>query len=264
MTDAVPVADGFVPDLLRDRVAFVTGASGGLGRHFADVLARHGARVVLAARRMAELDRAVGEIEAGGGRAYAVALDVRDAASVSRAVQSAQQSAGPIDILVNNSGVVISKPALHTTDEEWQGVIDTNLSGAFRVARAVGAAMRERKRGGCIVNIASVLSFRVAKQVSAYIASKAGLLRLSEALALEFAPYGIRVNAIAPGYVETDLNRDFLRSPDGQKIAKRVPMQRFVQASELDGALLLLVSDAGRFMTGSTITVDGGHSLTSI
>ncbi len=264
MTATAPVADGFLPDLLRDRVAFVTGASSGLGRHFADVLARHGARVVLAARRSGELERAVQEIEAADGHAYAVALDVRDPASVDEAVRVAQQVAGPIAILVNNSGVAITRPALHTSDDEWQRVIDTNLSGAFRVARAVGAAMREGKRGGAIVNIASILSFRVAKQVSAYIASKAGLLRLSEALALELAPYGIRVNAIAPGYVETDLNRDFLRSPDGEAIAKRVPMRRFGQAEDLDGALLLLVSDAGRFITGSTITVDGGHSLSSI
>jgi NAD(P)-dependent dehydrogenase (short-subunit alcohol dehydrogenase family) len=264
MTDTQPAGDAFVPDLLRDRVALVTGASSGLGRHFADVLARHGAPVVLAARRMAELERAAAEIASAGGHAHAVTMDVRDAASVDAAVHAAERDAGPIAILVNNSGVAVTKPALLTTDEEWSRVIDTNLTGAFRVARAVGAAMRERKQGGAMVNIASVLSFRVAKQVSAYTASKAGLLRLTEALALELASYGIRVNAIAPGYVETDLNRDFLRSPDGEAIAKRVPMRRFGQAPDLDGALLLLASDAGRYMTGTTITVDGGHSLTAI
>ncbi len=249
------------PGTLHGQTALVTGASSGLGRHFALLLAQHGAKVVLAARRIAELEEVVGEIAGTGGEAFAVPLDVRDPAQVLTAVSSAAAQAGPIDVLVNNSGVAITRPALHTTEEEWQRVLDTNLSGAFRVARAVAASMREHRRGGAIVNIASILGYRVAKQVAVYAASKAALIKLTEALALEFAGYGIRVNALAPGYVETDLNREFLHSDDGQALARRVPMGRFGMPEDLDGALLLLASSAGRYMTGTTITVDGGHSL---
>ncbi len=248
-------------DLLQGQTALVTGASSGLGRHFARLLARHGAQVVVAARRMPELEQVVAEIAREGGRAHAVPLDVRDPAAVIAGVASAASAAGPIDILINNSGVAITKPVLHTTEEEWQRVLDTNLSGAFRMARAVAAALREQKRGGAIVNIASILGYRVAKQVAAYAASKAALIKLTEALALEFAAYGIRVNALAPGYVETELNRTFLQSDDGQALGRRVPMRRFGVPSDLDGALLLLASSAGSYMTGTTITVDGGHSL---
>lgn len=251
----------FTPDLLRDRTALVTGASSGLGRHFARVLAAHGARVVATARRVPELESLVREITQCGGLAHAVALDVRDGASVEAAVQGAGELAGRIDLLVNNSGVAITKPALHTSDDEWERVLDTNLTGAFRMSRAVGQAMRSAGQGGAIVNIASIVGRRVAKQIAAYAASKAALISLTEALALEFAAYGIRVNAIAPGYVETDLNRDFLRSADGEALGRRIPLKRFGQPQDLDGALLLLASDAGRYMTGATITVDGGHSL---
>ena len=251
----------FVPDLLEGRVALVTGASGGLGRHFAAVLARHGATVVAAARRLPELEALVAAIMADGGRAHAVALDVRDPASVERAIAAAVGVAGTPDIVVNNSGVAVTKPALQTTEDDWQRVLDTNLSGAFRVARDAAKAMVAAGRGGVIVNIASVLGYRVAKAVPAYVASKAALIRLTEALALELAPHGIRVNAIAPGYVETEINGDFLRSPAGEAIAKRVPLRRFGTPADLDGALLLLTSDAGAFMTGSTVTVDGGHAI---
>jgi len=251
----------FTPDLLRGRVALVTGASSGLGRHFAQVLARHGANVVIAARRADALASLAAELAATGVKAYPVSLDVRDPAGVTRAVAEAVAQAGRIDILVNNAGVALTKPALQTEDDEWRSVVDTNLDGAFRVARAVAKTMADAKSGGAIVNIASILGFRVTKQVSAYIAAKAGLLRLSEALAAEWAMHGIRVNAIAPGYVETELNRDFLRSPAGESMVKRVAMRRFGRPDDLDGALLLLASDAGRYMTGATITVDGGHAL---
>lgn len=251
----------FVPDLLVGRTALVTGASSGLGRHFAQVLARHGAIVVVAARRMAELESVVAEIVAAGGRAHAVPIDVRDPASAERAVAAAVERAGVPHIVINNSGVAATKPVLQTTEDDWQRVIDTNLSGAFRVARDAAKAMVAAGRGGVIVNIASVLGFRVVKAVPAYIASKAALVRLTEALALELAPHGIRVNAIAPGYVETEINRDFLRSPAGEAIANRVPLRRFGTPADLDGALLMLASDAGAFMTGSTVTVDGGHAI---
>jgi len=251
----------FAPDLLRDRVVLVTGASSGLGRHFARLAAGHGATVVAAARRGDALATLVSEVAAAGGRAHAVALDVRDPASVERAVAKALAAAGRIDVLVNNAGVALTRPALQTDEEAWRSVLDTNLDGAFRVARAVAQTMVADKRGGAIVNVASILALRVAKQVAAYVAAKAGLLRLTEALALEWAAHGIRVNALAPGYVETELNRDFLRSPAGESLGKRVPMRRFGTPEDLDGALLLLASDAGRYLTGATITVDGGHAL---
>jgi NAD(P)-dependent dehydrogenase (short-subunit alcohol dehydrogenase family) len=251
----------FASDVLDGRVALVTGASSGLGRHFALLLARHGADVVVAARRTDALAAVADEIEALGRKAYVVPLDVRDDASVRSALGEALAQAAGIDILVNNAGIALTRPAVQTSEEEWRSVVDTNLDGAFRVARATAQAMAEAKHGGSIVNIASILGLRVTKQVAPYIAAKAALLRLSEALALEWAVHGIRVNAIAPGYVETELNRDFLRSPAGESLMKRVAMRRFGEPGDLDGALLLLASDAGRYMTGATITVDGGHSL---
>ena len=244
----------FAADALRDKRALVTGASSGLGRHFALVLAAHGAEVVVAARRADALSATVDAI---GSRASAVTMDVRDAASVDAAVAAA----GALDIVVNNAGIAQTRPALETTDDDWNAVIDTNLTGAFRVARAAARAMAADGRGGAIVNIASILALRVAKQVPAYVAAKAALVRLTEALALELAAKSIRVNAIAPGYVETDLNRDFLASPAGEAMARRVPMRRFGRPDDLDGALLLLASDAGRYMTGATIVVDGGHGV---
>jgi NAD(P)-dependent dehydrogenase (short-subunit alcohol dehydrogenase family) len=247
----------FRSDALAGHRALVTGASSGLGRHFAQVLAAHGASVVAAARRTGELQAIVDDIRKTGGTAEAVAVDVRSAASVDAAIAAA----GPIDLVVNNAGVASTRPALETDDEAWQHVIDTNLTGAFRVVRAAARSMVEGKRKGAIVNVASILAFRVAKQVPAYVAAKAGLVRLTEALAVELARHGIRINAIAPGYVETDINRDFLRSPAGEAIMQRVPTRRFGVPGDLDGALLLLLSEAGSHMTGSTIVVDGGHSL---
>ena len=247
----------FRSDLLTGRTALVTGASAGLGRHFAWLLARHGATVVVAARRVPELAALVAEIDASGGTAHALALDVRNSDAVERAVAAA----GPLDIVVNNAGIATTKPVLETDEAAWQQVIDTNLSGAFRVARAAAKGMVEGGRGGTIINIASILAFRVAKQVPAYVAAKAGLVKLTEALALELASRGIRVNAIAPGYIETDLNREFLRSPSGQAMQARIALRRFGTAADLDGALLLLASDAGAYITGTTIVVDGGHGL---
>ena len=252
--------DLFNPRLLAGRVALVTGASSGLGRHFAGVLARHGATVVLAARRTDLLDSVAAEL-ATSAPVHRIALDVRSAAAVDRALARVLALASRLDIVVNNAGITATKPALQTTEEDWTAVVDTNLSGAFRVARASAQVMADLHQGGSIVNVASILGRRVAKQLPAYIAAKAGLLRLSEALALEWAVHGIRVNALAPGYVETDLNRDFLRSPAGEALGKRIPLRRFGAPSDLDAALLLLASDAGRYMTGATIVVDGGHSV---
>lgn len=249
--------DLFSRDVLAGRTALVTGASSGLGRHFASVLARHGAAVVVASRRERELASVVEELRASGGVARAVMLDVRDAESVRTAITAA----GDIDILVNNAGVAATKPALEVDEQDWQAIVDTNLSGVFRVGQAAARSMQARGQGGAIVNIASVLAYRVAKQVPAYVAAKAAVVKLTEALALELAPSKIRVNALAPGYVETDINRDFLHSPAGEAIVKRVPMRRFGTPADLDGPLLLLASDAGAYLTGSTILVDGGHAL---
>ena len=247
----------FASDALAGRRVLVTGASGGLGRHFALLLAAHGAHVVAAARRSSALESVVSEIRSAGGQASAIALDVRDAASVDAAIGGS----GGLHIVLNNAGVALARPALDTDEDAWQQVLDTNLSGAFRVARAAARAMVAAGEGGVIVNVASILAFRVAKQVAAYVTAKAGLVKLTEALALELAPKGIRVNALAPGYIETDLNREFLRSPAGESMVKRVPMRRFGTPDDLDGSLMLLVSDAGRYMTGTTIVVDGGHGL---
>jgi NAD(P)-dependent dehydrogenase (short-subunit alcohol dehydrogenase family) len=247
----------FARDALAGRRALVTGASGGLGKHFATTLAAHGAHVIAAARRASALDEVVAAIAATGGSASAVALDVRDTASVEAAIATS----GPLDIVVNNAGIALTRPVLETDDAAWHEVIDTNLTGAFRVARAAARAMGEEDRGGVIVNIASILAFRVAKQVAAYTAAKAALVQLTQALALELASKRIRVNALAPGYIVTDLNREFLASPAGEAMVKRVPMRRFGAAQDLDGALLLLASDAGRYMTGTTIVVDGGHGI---
>jgi NAD(P)-dependent dehydrogenase (short-subunit alcohol dehydrogenase family) len=242
---------------LRGLRALVTGASSGLGAHFAALLAGHGAHVIAAARRAPELAVQVDALRAQGGSAEALVLDVRDPASVARAFGGSRA----IDIVVNNAGVAHTRPALELGEDEWQAVLDTNLSGAFRVAQAAARAMAAAGHGGAIVNVASVLALRVARQVAAYAAAKAALLRLTEALALEWAAHDIRVNALAPGYIETDLNRAFLQSPAGAAMARRIPQRRFGTPADLDGAMLLLAGPAGRYMTGSTIVVDGGHAL---
>jgi NAD(P)-dependent dehydrogenase (short-subunit alcohol dehydrogenase family) len=254
----------FAPGLLAGRTAMVTGASSGLGHHFAKTLGDAGARVVLAARRMDRLEARAQELRRSGAEAVVVEMDVRDSASVRAAVQSVVREAGAIDILVNNSGIALTKPLLEHTDEDWESVLDTNLSGAFRVAREVARTMVDAKRAGVIVNMASIVGLRVAKQLAAYVASKAALLRLTEVMAVELAPHGIRVNAIAPGYIVTELNREFLHSPAGEAQRKRIPLGRFGIPADLDAALLLLASDASSFMTGSVITVDGGHHVNAL
>ncbi|MCO5159084.1 MAG: glucose 1-dehydrogenase [Aquamicrobium sp.] len=246
---------------LNGKTALVTGASSGLGRHFAGVLAGQGARVVLAARRPAALEAARAEIAAAGGTASTVALDVTDPASVEAAF--AEIGAAP-DIVVNNAGISDNQPALEMDAAMWDRVVDTNLKGAFLVAQAGARALRDAGKGGSIVNIASILGHRVAGNVSAYAASKAGLVQLTKALALEWARHGIRVNALCPGYIETDLNRDFFASDAGKALIRRIPQRRLGQPAELDGALLLLASDAGSYITGTALVADGGHLVSSL
>ena len=253
------------PFHLQDRVAAVTGGFTGLGRHFATTLARHGASVALLGRRI-ELGREVAQSiqTETSSRVVAMACDVRDAASVQAAFEEVRATLGAATVVVNNAGTVHRAPSLDTRDEDWQAVVDTNLSGVFRVAQAAARLMREAGTGGSIINIASILGLRVREQVASYAASKAGIVHLTQALALEWAPLGIRVNALAPGYFETDLNRDLLRSDVGQALMSRVPQRRPGQLPELDGPLLLLASDAASYMTGTVIPVDGGHLVSTL
>jgi NAD(P)-dependent dehydrogenase (short-subunit alcohol dehydrogenase family) len=245
---------------LGGQAALVTGASSGLGRHAALTLAAAGARVAIAARRLEPLLELERQIEAAEGRALPLRLDVTDPASVAEAVREAETELGAISILVNNAGVADTKAALEVTEDDWDRVVDTNLKGAWLVAQAVGEHMARMKQGGSIVNIASVLGLAGTAQVPAYCASKGGLINLTRALAQEWARDGIRVNALAPGYVETDINRDFLVSAAGEALRKRVPLRRFGRPEDLDGALLLLASAAGRYITGSVLVVDGGQT----
>jgi NAD(P)-dependent dehydrogenase (short-subunit alcohol dehydrogenase family) len=245
---------------MNGKVALVTGASGGLGRHFAEVLALAGAEVVLAARRQDALAEAAAAIRSAGGRARTVGLDVTDAGSVDQAFQAA----GPVDVLVNNSGVAATVTAIEMDEADWDRIIDTNLKGAWLVSRAFARLAVAARREGAIVNIASILGLRVAGLVSAYAASKAGLIQLTQAMALELARHRIRVNALAPGYIETDINRAFFGSERGKALIARIPQRRLGQQEDLDGPLLLLASDASRFMTGSVVAVDGGHLVSSL
>ena len=247
---------------VRGRVALVTGASSGLGEHFARILAARGARVVVAARRTDRLSKLVAEIGAAGGEAHAIALDVTSVESVGKAFASLPW--GAPDIVVNNAGVAQAKPSIELTEADWRGVMDTNLDGAWRIAQASARAMVAAKKGGSIVNIASILGLRVASSLLAYATAKAALVQLTQALALEWARHGIRVNAIAPGYIETDMNREFFATDAGQAVVKRVPQRRIGMPHNLDGALLLLASDAGSYMTGSVVVVDGGHVVSSL
>jgi NAD(P)-dependent dehydrogenase (short-subunit alcohol dehydrogenase family) len=249
---------------LSGRTALVTGASSGLGRHFALTLARAGAKVAVAARRADKLEELSREIEAFGSQSAAVSLDVTASESVAGAVGAAAERLGPIGILVNNAGVASTKGVLEASESDWDQILDTNLKGAWLVAQAAARHMAEHKQGGSIVNIASITGLRVAGQVSAYATSKAALLHLTRSMALELARHKIRVNAIAPGYIATELNQDFFASPAGEALIKRIPQRRLGQPEELDGALLLLASNASSYMTGSTIVVDGGHLQSSL
>lgn len=239
----------------------VTGASSGLGQHFAGVLAKAGADLVLAARRIDALEVLGAQLEAEHGNSVAcVALDVTDPDSVERAVAKA----GPLDVLVNNAGVARSKGVLDFAAADYDFVMDANLRGAFLMATAVGRQMRERGTGGAIVNTASILGLRQGAQLTAYAMSKAGIVQMTRQMGLELARYDIRVNALAPGYFVTDINRGFLESPAGKAMTQRIPMRRFGAFPDLDGPLLLLCSDASRYMTGVVIPVDGGHLVSSL
>jgi len=246
------------------RTALVTGSTRGIGRAIAVRLAQDGFVVVLNHASDTGARAALEEIQAAGGVAHAVRADVSEPDECRRLVRAAQSAVGPLDVLVNNAGVAITRPFLDLTEREWHDVMDVNLDGAFRVAQAVALRMRAAGKGGSIVNIASVLAERVAAQVAPYATSKAALVQLTRAMALELARDRIRVNALAPGYIETALNRDFFATEGGQALVKRVPQRRLGRVEDLEGALLLLCSDASSFMTGATVAVDGGHAVSSL
>jgi len=257
--------DLFEPFLLDGEVALVTGASSGFGRHFASVLARAGAAVVLAARRRERVQAACDEINRSGGRALAVAMDVTSSASIAAAFDAAESAFGTVSVVVNNAGITIPKPLVDLDDNDWSGVIDTNLNGLAYVTREAARRMIAADRGGgSVINIASILAHREQKLLTNYAASKAGVVQFTRTAALELAEHGIRVNAICPGYFETDLNRDWLASPAGQDMIRRIPQRRTGALEDLNGPLLLLASRAGALMTGTALTVDGGHVLSSL
>ena len=240
--------------------AIVTGASRGLGRHFALTLAQAGAQVVLAARGVNRLQEVVKEIEGFNGCALAIQVDVTDGESVRAGIETAENALGPINILVNNAGIAVTKPLLEQAEEDWDLVLDTNLKGIWLMAQEIARRMVRCGQGGSIINIASVLGERGISQLPGYCASKGGIINLTRAMAVELASRGIRVNTIAPGYIETDMNRQFFTTQAGQHLIKRIPQRRLGQVEDLDGVLLLLASNASSYMTGSVITIDGGQS----
>jgi len=246
---------------LDGKVALVTGASSGLGARFAATLARAGAAVLLAARREDLLQAQVDAIAGDGGRAAAVTLDVTDPVAVGEAFDAAEAAFGPVDVLVNNAGIVRLGASVDLSQEDFDAVLDVNLKAVFLVAREGARRMIAQGAGGSIVNIASILGDHVMKHGVAYCVSKGGVLQLTRTMALELARHDIRVNAIAPGYVITEMNEAFFSSETGQKMVDRIPVRRVARAGELDAALLMLAGAGGSYITGSVVTVDGGHTL---
>ena len=254
---------------LSGRVAFVTGASSGLGAQFAKVLARSGAAVVLAARRIEKLKDLRAQIEGEGGDAHVVGLDVTDIASIKAAVAHAETEMGSIDILVNNSGVSTTQRIQDVTEEDYDYVFDTNVKGAFFVAQEVGKRMLARARGaapgswtgGHIINIASAAGLRVLPQIGVYAMSKATVIHMTKALALEWGRFGINVNALCPGYIDTEINHKHWQTEQGQKLVQMLPRKRVGKPEDLDAALLMLASDRSHFINGAVISADDGFSL---
>lgn len=242
------------------RVAIVTGASSGIGRHLAAMLARQGALVGVAARRTDELKALVAEIEADGGRAAAAAMDIADPSSIVAGVDAIEAALGPVSLLVNNAGWAFTKPMLDVSEEEIGRILAINLDGNVALAREVARRLIARGEGGSIINVASILGLKVSRFVSAYSVSKAALIAATQQLAMELGPHGIRVNALAPGYVRTALSEKFFEA-SAEKVRPRIPLRRFLEVGDLDGPVLLLLSDAGSMITGTTLIADGGHSI---
>jgi NAD(P)-dependent dehydrogenase (short-subunit alcohol dehydrogenase family) len=252
---------------LKEKVALVTGASSGLGARFSRVLAANGALTVLASRRLERLKDLRAEIEAAGGAAHVVQVDVTDLDSVRDAVEHAEREVGPIDILVNNSGVSATQRLTEATPADYDFVFDTNVKGAFFVAQQVAQRMIARSKTGTefrgrIVNIASVAGLRVLPQIGLYCMSKAAVIHMTRAQALEWGRYGINVNAICPGYIRTEINDEYWDTEGGRKLIQMLPRRRIGNAEDLDGTLLLLVADESQFINGAIIAADDGLSVT--
>ncbi|MBZ8139837.1 short-chain dehydrogenase [Rubrivivax gelatinosus] len=254
---------------LSGRVAFVTGASSGLGASFARTLARSGAAVVLAARRVERLKTLRAEIEAAGGDAHVVALDVTDTASIAAAVAHAETEMGTIDILVNNSGVGQAQKLVDVTPEDYDYVMDTNTRGAFFVAQAVAKRMIARSRGtapgtftgGRIVNIASAAGLRAFGQLGVYAMSKAAVIHMTRAMALEWGREGINVNAICPGYIDTEINHHQWQTEAGRKLIEMLPRKRIGAPEDLDAVLMMLCANESHFVNGAVISADDGFGI---
>ncbi|MEO1029581.1 MAG: glucose 1-dehydrogenase [Pseudomonadota bacterium] len=245
---------------LKGKTAVVTGASSGLGAHFAKTLSEAGAAVALAARRKDRLDALANAINSSGGSALAVTMDVTDSESIQSAFDTVGSELAVPDIIINNSGLSRENWLVKMDEDDWDLVMDTNLKGVWRVAKAGANRLIAAGKPGSIINIASITALRVTQTAGAYGASKAAVDHLTRTMAVELSRYGIRVNAIAPGYFLTEINDSFFDTPEGDRMKKRIPMRRLGEMEELSGPLLLLASDAGSYMTGATIVVDGGHT----
>ena len=246
---------------VKDKVILITGASSGFGKHFALTLSNAGAKIILSARRQEALDKLSKEIKNSGNESIVIPLDVSSKDSVTNLIKESESKMGHIDVLINNAGISDPTWFKDLSEESWLNVMEINLNGAFRVAKQVSELMTRQERPGSIINITSILGLRVGVQHTSYAVSKAGLTQLTKMMALELARNNIRVNAIAPGYIQSEMTENFFKTAEGKNYMNKIPQRRFGDLQHLDGVILLLASEASSFMTGSVITVDGGHLI---